>query len=410
MTKPISKVKNVVLMILNSGFPDVRACQQADALEENGFEVWIVVDSNSGKKTSGIDESKYRTISVPVIEGKAARVRFLLTWDLPSLRRKVFVELETHDLKHRIFAVHVFDLPWSVFAERISKALNARFVIDFKEPWPALHDILKPSSTMEAIIRLVRSSASVRERERSISQRADHIFVVVEENRERLQGFVPGNKVSVVSNTKEFDGLPRNLALNDSKPLNVLYHGTIQDFRGLRTVSRAVATGKLKDFQFTALGFVAGSAEKKWMSEFIAAHKIPNFTLIDWSNDIDYVKSLLAASDIFMIPHERNELTEFTIPNKLFEYFGSGKPVICSDVRPLKRVVEGTGSGVVFAAGDPDDFVEKLLSMKPAEVRKHMAKNAIVAAQNEYNWERDARTLVTAYCNLYACQNSAIQS
>ena len=149
------------------------------------------------------------------------------------------------------------------------------------------------------------------------------------------------------------------------------------------------------------VGTIQDNMAEEWMCDYIDHHKIANFTLIEWTNDIDYIKSVLAESDIFMIPHERNELTEFTIPNKLFEYFVSGKPVICSDVRPLKRVVEETGSGVIFAAGDADDFVKKLLSIKPIAIRKEMARRAIVAAQTEYNWEHDGHALVSAYRKLY---------
>ena len=53
-------------------------------------------------------------------------------------------------------------------------------------------------------------------------------------------------------------------------------------------------------------------------------------------------------ADICIIPHEKCELTNTTVPNKLFEYFCYGKHVIVSDAAPLKRIINETNSGIVF--------------------------------------------------------------
>jgi glycosyltransferase involved in cell wall biosynthesis len=79
----------------------------------------------------------------------------------------------------------------------------------------------------------------------------------------------------------------------------------------------------------------------------------------------------------------------------------TGRPVLVSDVAPLKRIVEESECGLVFKAEDPYDFSEKLRIMKDPELLKKLAHNGRIAAENQYNWQKDKERLLNLYAELF---------
>src|SRR5690606_16054350 len=78
--------------------------------------------------------------------------------------------------------------------------------------------------------------------------------------------------------------------------------------------------------------------------------------------------SYMSQASVNVIPHQSNGHTDNTIPHKLFQGMMAGKPLLVSSSAPLKRVVEACGSGLVFEAGNPQDFADKVkqLAADPA--------------------------------------------
>ena len=68
-------------------------------------------------------------------------------------------------------------------------------------------------------------------------------------------------------------------------------------------------------------------------------------------------------SNVCVIPQPYNDYINTTIPHKLFEYMSQAKPVIVSDAKPLKRIVEETGAGLVFNSYDQVSFAEQVLKI-----------------------------------------------
>jgi glycosyltransferase involved in cell wall biosynthesis len=94
-----------------------------------------------------------------------------------------------------------------------------------------------------------------------------------------------------------------------------------------------------------------------------------------------------------VIPHHSNEHTNTTIPNKVFDFMACGKPVIVSDARPLKRIVEKSGCGVTFQAENGDDFAGKLISLIRGRTGEQMGLRGKRAVREIYNWEKDGEIL-----------------
>ena len=78
------------------------------------------------------------------------------------------------------------------------------------------------------------------------------------------------------------------------------------------------------------------------------------------------------------------------------------KPVIVSSCKPLKRIVEDTGSGLVFNVNDSKSLADCLLKLYEdrSEIAKKYGDNGHQAALGEYSWKNDSGRLVKMYNDL----------
>ena len=114
---------------------------------------------------------------------------------------------------------------------------------------------------------------------------------------------------------------------------------------------------------------------------------------------MEKVFTYMSITDIGLIPHNSNPHTETTVPHKLFQYMLFGKPVIVSSCRPLKRIVEETGAGLVFHTGDPWDLARKISILhRSGKLRSEMGMQGRKAVTiGKYSWDRSAEALKNAY-------------
>jgi glycosyltransferase involved in cell wall biosynthesis len=117
--------------------------------------------------------------------------------------------------------------------------------------------------------------------------------------------------------------------------------------------------------------------------------------------------SYIAASSVCLIPHLKSDHTDTTIPHKLFHYMLLGKPVVTADCRPLRRIVEETGCGVVHRSGDPDAFATAVASLTDKALRRQMGEAGQQAVRERYHWDRDARRLTDLYEGLASGTSSS---
>lgn len=111
----------------------------------------------------------------------------------------------------------------------------------------------------------------------------------------------------------------------------------------------------------------------------------------------------MADCDVGLIPHKRNDHTDNTIPHKLFQYMGLGKPVVVSDCPPLKRIVEEYQCGMVFEAGNSEALAEYIFSVYRND--SNYGENGKRAVHEKYNWKRDSKTLLKLYSDLQIPKN-----
>lgn len=179
-----------------------------------------------------------------------------------------------------------------------------------------------------------------------------HIFVVVEESKNRLLNTGSNKNITVVSNSPLLDNFSATpIAKNRfcwDRNIVLSYVGYVNKARGLDLVISSLPA-LLK--RFNNICFVI-AGDGKYINQLKSLAKKLGITkhviFLGWVTftDIPYI---ISASDICVIPHWATSHKNTTIPNKLFDYMASCKPVVVSDAKPLKRIVEAENCGLVFS-------------------------------------------------------------
>jgi glycosyltransferase involved in cell wall biosynthesis len=239
-----------------------------------------------------------------------------------------------------------------------------------------------------------------------VTRYVDHIIVVVEESKDRImKKGINGNKITIVSNTPELDLFNKNIvkyrkSIFEQNCLNLLYVGYITPLRGLDIVIRALPdiVNKISGARLTIIGDGIEIANLKKMALQVGVYDHVDF--IGWI-DFTYIPYIISKCDVGVIPHHSNDHTNSTIPNKIFDFMACGKPIIVSDAKPLKRIVESTGCGVVFKSYCSQDFTNQLLVLEEETYRIQLGAEGEKAVRKLYNWNMDSKRLCHIFNNLF---------
>ena len=105
------------------------------------------------------------------------------------------------------------------------------------------------------------------------------------------------------------------------------------------------------------------------------------------------VAGLLAGADVLVLPTVATPYARYTSPLKLFEYMAAGRPIVASDLPPLREVIDHGRTALLVAPGDPAALaggVRSILDDSPAAERMARAAFDQVA---DYSWEQRAKRL-----------------
>jgi glycosyltransferase involved in cell wall biosynthesis len=228
---------------------------------------------------------------------------------------------------------------------------------------------------------------------------ADNIIVVVDEANQRLARLgIDERKITVVSNTLNLAHFEVPETKPDADYITLLYAGGINKHRGLQTVIKGLKlTGNLpKPVRLWILG--TGSYVDELKSLATAEDVKDNVFFEGWKNYRE-MQTYFGKSDYCLIPHVKNDHTDSTIPHKIFQYMYAGKPMLVSDCAPLKRIVEETKSGLVYAFDKPEDFANKLhelVNNKDFHSSTFVRSNRKQVTE-KYNWRIDSSHLNALY-------------
>jgi glycosyltransferase involved in cell wall biosynthesis len=393
-------------MILEKKFPpDIRVEKEARALTSAGFDVVLLCrasDGQAAREDLNYGLRLYRTALKPIslLQKVSRRVTLVDEAWLEAIRQ--FIRDFQPD------ALHVHDFPLVRTALSAAKEFELPVIADLHENMPAA--LLVHRATQPPLLRLKdsieRNYYLWKWHEKKSLPLCERVIVVVPEAAERLPSYgIPDARISVVSNTEAastFDlrNLDEQVLARHRDKWIISYIGSIGVHRGVDTVICAVPhlVKQIPNFLFLIVGADLESRYSQQLMQLADELGVKDHVeMIGWQ-PFEKVSSYVSISAACLVPHARTEHTETTVPHKLFQYMLAGKPVIVSDVRPLKRIVDETQSGLVFAADNPLSFADKVMTLhKDVELGKKLGGNGQKAADGRYSWIHDARRLVEVY-------------
>lgn len=394
---------NVCMVLANKDFPpDIRVEKEARALRDAGYNIMILCASKGQRPL--VDEWEGNKVIRMPAQPLAIKA---INW--------LFRSITFHDLqlgKHlpaviqenNIELLHVHDLLMLGTILTAAKKYGIPVIADLHENYPAaLRYYLTGRSITKPIKWILYKPSRWQAYEKRSALLAEHILVVVDEAKDRLEAEgIPGDKITVIENTVDVDNLlsiplDNELIQRYKDEFVISYIGGYGgQHRGLDTVIEAIPQ-ILEQIPEAHLLLVGDGPIKEVLQQMVAERSVESkVTFINWQ-PFEKISSYIALSDVCLVPHHSNAHTEATSPHKLFQYMLLKKPVVVSSCKPLKRVIEETGGGLVFQAGDASSLAETVVQLQDAQLRHKLGEAGYRAVKEKYNWSETSKILTGVY-------------
>lgn len=295
------------------------------------------------------------------------------------------------------------DLPMAVPVVLAGRLMGIPTILDMAENWPEAMRVWNAPKW----VKLADNVLVARLIERKVVPLFDHILVVTEEQRDRLvyQLGIYDQNISIVRNTIDLDSIPtctrQGVQVLTREPA-IVYIGAIDAHRGLDTCIHAMPC-ILNSYPSVHL-YIVGRESPYTTVLAKEARRLgvsDSISFSGWVPLSTIMSDLKQINAICIVPQDKNLHTDTTIPNKLFDYMAAGKPVIVSDARPLKRLVETERCGLVFQSGKPEDFVACVVRLlEDSEFSNRLGCNGKQAVMREYNWAVDSKRLLEVVASI----------
>ena len=335
-----------------------------------------------------------------------AKVVRMPTYSIPHPFNKNWINNATKIInEYSPDLVMVRDLPLYLIGRKLALQKGIPVWFDMAEDYPATFLDMQ-RNLLEKLV--FKNYYLGRVYEKYVISTADIISVVVDESYDRVIkiGSNP-SRVFVISNVPEFDfaelsidsikNETRNMLSKQKDQTILLYEGNTDKKRGLETVLIAISIIKKQQPRKNIKFIIAGGKEDeinrlKRLAKDLGIEN--NFSCVG-KLPYKYLPYIINEADICIVPHLKTLHTITTVPNKLFDYFALGKPVLVSDIPPLKRIVDKWECGHVYKSGDSNDLAEKILLMLDNESeREIIGRNAKKAFHEVYNWHNEEEKII----------------
>lgn len=363
-----------VCIVRQTYYPKHRNLRRnAEALLTQGYEVDVICLRQKGEKAretmNGVN--LYR---LPLEHHRGSVPRYF--FEYAAFFVMTFFTLGWFSLRKRYRVVEVDTMPdFLVFATLVPRLLGARIVLFLFENMPALF-----SSTFN-VGRDHVGTRFLRFVEQASAWYADHVIVADGPLYKRVlqQNGTAGDKISVVLNvpdTAVFGSRQPTLQRN-GRHFQLIVLSNLLPRYGVHTVIRAIPflIKEISQLKVNVVGAGEYLPQLTQLARDLGVLEYLNFT--GWVAQ-EMVPQYVGAADVAIAPM----LHDVGLPNKIFDYFASGKPCVVSALPSLVEAFDG--NCVLFFK--PDD--EKELAERVLELYRRPEKRDSLGANGQAFYER----------------------
>jgi len=288
-------------------------------------------------------------------------------------------------------------LSWPII--RAARDLHIPVFLDMRENLSAMY---AAGAKERPINRVLRSGKMVRFYESLVLPRFDHVFTVTRELGKWVARTyaIPASKISTLGNYPSnvfLDSADRALESSGTqsrkRPVRMVHTGYIKENRGLQDLFHAlrIVINVGADVVLRIIGEGMYLETLKKLGSRLGIEKRIEF--VGMLSPLDVPKAL-SRCDIGVCAYLLNEHTHLTFPGKLFEYMSVGLPILTSARKPVVRIVEQTGCGIIYKSRRAEEIADCILSLaRNREMREEMGCRGRGAVINHYNWKTNLGSL-----------------
>ena len=273
-------------------------------------------------------------------------------------------------------------------------------VMDMAENYPALMQLLLKYNhdfVRRTIVHKLKLPAKA---ERNSVPLMDGIITVCDEQNERLaQSYnYDRRKMQVVHNTPDlsfFSSCIRleNQQLAQKDTITLCHHGFLSNDKNIDVLVDAFSIAAQAEPRLRLI--IAGFGECfDQVKEKVDGSPVRSKIELTGKYNYKDLPSILARADIGVLPYRLNDFNNYTLHNKVFDFFAAAKPVILSETNPFKRLINETHSGITCDCTNSSSLANGIIRFVSQDYPEYCRK-AISAARNKYNWNKDLDNLIS---------------
>jgi len=129
------------------------------------------------------------------------------------------------------------------------------------------------------------------------------------------------------------------------------------------------------------------SKQKDLINKVIIVDTLPYNEMMQYTLNADAGLSLDKPSNLNYL---------YSLPNKLFDYFKSGLPVVSSDLVEIRKIINTYRVGVLFNDHIPESILNaiKEVFIRDDYLAYKKSTNKII---EDFNWEKESEILIKSY-------------
>jgi glycosyltransferase involved in cell wall biosynthesis len=377
-------------VVVYSGYPgDARPRRELGALLDEGMSVDLLCLREKESEPRKEIRGSLRITRPQARRERRGKIRYF--WEYGRFWLSSFWLLSVRSLYRRYDLVHVHNMPdVLVFSALVPRLLGAKIILDLHDPMPELMMTIFGLPLNHSFVRFLKLA------ERASMRFADRVVAVnlcckrIFSSRSCLP-----EKVEVVMNTPDpqifkFRTFHEGPARDGTRPLVIMYHGSIVERSGLDLAVEAVGIvrEKIPNLELRVYGprtpFLNRVLEK--------AADSPAEGLIRYMGpqSLEEIAEEITRCDVGIIPNRRNIFTELNTPIRILEYLSRGKPVIAPRAPGITDYF-GEEALPFFELGDAEGLARQIedLLLRPWEMKQLVERGQKVYLAHSWGRERE---------------------
>jgi glycosyltransferase involved in cell wall biosynthesis len=320
---PTGTARKPVLMIAYTNYStDPRVIRAAEAALDSGYEVDVFVLRRNGDQ----DVEMVRGVRLFHLRQFRYRGDGLLQYMLAYLEfflRSLFKATILFGRK-RYGIVHVHNMPdFLVFCAVVPKLFGRKVILDIHDPMPNTFASKFNSGESGFFFRFLLWQ------ELLSARFADRVVTVHDPVKDLVlvKHGLPASSIHVIANFPDESVFPwqKNYRLDGG--LRMIFHGTILERYGLRTLIEALS--KVQNRDKISMRIIGEGDFSPRLARLIESLKVGDIVQFEnRSYPVHEIAALLADANLGMVPLDISSMTNYALPLKLLEYISMGLPVV----------------------------------------------------------------------------------